>query len=97
MTLAPDELMAAAEAETGLTDYGSDSFRAGLERLTEALRSEAQLSELGSDIMRMRLIGHLANRLRVHDTVKRLTPRSKTGRSVRPSSSSACPGPGRRP
>ena len=50
MTLAPDELMAAAEAETGLTDYGSDSFRPGLEHLTEALRSEAQLNELGSDI-----------------------------------------------
>ena len=42
MTLAPDELMAAAEAETGLTDYGSDSFRPGLEHLTEALRSEAR-------------------------------------------------------
>ena len=65
------ELMAAAEAETGLTDYGSDSFRPGLERLTEALRSEAQLSELGSDIMRMRLVGHLASRLQVNDTVKR--------------------------
>ena len=71
MTLAPDELMAAAEAETGLTDYGSDSFRPGLEHLTEALRSEAQLNELGSDIMRMRLVGHLASRLQVHDTVKR--------------------------
>ncbi len=63
--------MAAAEAETGLNDYGSDSFRPGLEHLTEALRSEAQLNELGSDIMRMRLVGHLASRLQVHDTVKR--------------------------
>ena len=29
------------------TDFGGDSFRAGLEHLTEALRSEADLTELG--------------------------------------------------
>ena len=71
MSLQPDQLMAAAEADSGLTDYGDDSFRIGLERLTDALDREAQLSDLGSDIMRMRLVGHLASRLQVHDTVKR--------------------------
>src|ERR1019366_2200270 len=70
VTLAPDELMAAAESETGLTDYGSDSFRPGLEHLTDALEHEAQLTELGHDIMRMRLVGHLPSRLQVQDTVK---------------------------
>jgi hypothetical protein len=62
--------MAAAESETGLTDYGSDSFRPGLEHLTDALEHEAQLTELGHDIMRMRLVGHLSSRLQVQDTVK---------------------------
>jgi hypothetical protein len=69
MTLAPDELIDAAEAETGLTDFGGDSFRIGLERLTAAMREESDLSELGAEIMRMRLTGHLAARLRVVDTV----------------------------
>jgi hypothetical protein len=71
VSLHPDQLMAAAEAESGLTDYGDDSFRTGLERLTEALEREARLSDLGADIMRMRLVGHLGSRLRVQDTITR--------------------------
>jgi hypothetical protein len=67
--LVADELVAAAEAETGLTDFGGDSFRLGLENLTTALAEEADLSELGSEIMRMRLTGHLTARLRVVETV----------------------------
>jgi hypothetical protein len=68
MSLTPAELMAAAEAQTGLDDYGSDSFRPGLVRLTDALNKEADLNELGTEIMRMRLVGHLASRLAVQDT-----------------------------
>jgi sulfotransferase family protein len=71
MSLAPDELVEAAEEETGLTDFGSDSFREGLLRLTTALTEEAGLSELGAEIMRMRLTGLLSARLRVVDTVLR--------------------------
>jgi hypothetical protein len=71
LSLSPDELMAEAESGTGLADYGSDSFRPGLERLTDALNREAQLNELGADIMRMRLVGHLSSRLQVQDTVTR--------------------------
>lgn len=71
MSLTPDGLAAAAVAETGLDDFGGDSFRAGLERLTDALESEAQLSPLGAEILRLRLVGHLCSRLRIHDTYLR--------------------------
>jgi hypothetical protein len=70
MSLAPDELVDAAITETGLTDFGGDTFRLGLERLSDALENEAQMSPLGTDIMRMRMVGHLASRLRVVDTVR---------------------------
>jgi hypothetical protein len=69
VSLEPGDLMAAAESETGLSDYGSDSFRDGLERLTDALNTEADLHDMGDTIMRMRLQGHLATRLLVQDTV----------------------------
>jgi hypothetical protein len=71
VSLHPEELMAAAESETGLSDYGSDSFRDGLERLTDALNTEADLNEMGHTIMGMRLQGHLATRLQIQDTVTR--------------------------
>jgi hypothetical protein len=70
MKLVPDELVAAARAETGLSDFGGETFRLGLTRLTDALRDEADLSPLGTEIMGMRLTGHLAARLRVTDTVR---------------------------
>ena len=70
MSLAPEALMAAAESETGLSDYGSDSFREGLDRLTAALEGEAELNEMGLEIMRQRLVGHLARRLGVHETIR---------------------------
>src|SRR5689334_16279487 len=41
------ELMAQARAETGLDDFGDDSFREGLERLVRALRREAPLNAIG--------------------------------------------------
>jgi hypothetical protein len=69
MSLSADELIAAALAETGLSDFGGDSFRAGLDRLTDALSTEAELSPLGHEIMGMRLQGHLASRLQIQETV----------------------------
>jgi len=40
----PAELMATARAQTGLDDFGDDSFREGLDALVRALRAEAPLS-----------------------------------------------------
>ena len=68
MNLSPSGLMAEAERETGLNDYGSNSFSEGLERLCDALANEAALSELGETILGMRLVGHLSARLLVTKT-----------------------------
>lgn len=57
-------LIAAACKKTGLTDFGDASFRSGLEILTRSLDTEAQLHPVGRLIMRQRLIGLLAVRLK---------------------------------
>ncbi|HXQ60050.1 MAG TPA: sulfotransferase [Acidimicrobiales bacterium] len=66
-----DALVAAAVTETGLEDFGGDSFRQGLDRLVEALGREAAVTPLGEEILRMRLGMLLANRLRIEDVYHR--------------------------
>jgi hypothetical protein len=61
------DLIAEVVEQTGLDDFGDDSFREGLERLVEALAAEAALTELGEDILKLRLRMLLTNRLRVED------------------------------
>jgi hypothetical protein len=68
--LRASELVDEAVSETGLSDFGGDSYREGLERLTDALRSEGELSEMGEQILGLRLRGALSSRLRVEDTYK---------------------------
>jgi hypothetical protein len=63
-SLDAEALIAAARKKTGLTDFGDASFRNGLEVLTRALDTEAQLHPLGRLIMRQRLIGLLVVRLK---------------------------------
>jgi hypothetical protein len=66
-----DELLDAARAETGLDDFGDDSFREGLEILTGALRTEARLSARGDAALQRMITGKLAQRLQVEDWYKR--------------------------
>ncbi len=66
-----DELLEIARTETGLADFGDDSFREGLEILVRALREEAQLNEIGEFAIRQRIIGHLGQRLQVEDWYRR--------------------------
>jgi hypothetical protein len=66
-----DELLDAARAETGLDDFGDDSFREGLEILTRALRTEARLSVKGDAALQRMVTGKLAQRLQVEDWYKR--------------------------
>lgn len=68
MTLRAEDLVAEAVAATGLEDFGGDSFRDGLARLTDALAAEADLHELGQAILAMRLRSLLVNRLRIEAT-----------------------------
>lgn len=63
----PLQLLEAAEAETGLSDWGDPSFREGLDVYCDALTEEARLNELGTVAIQANLHGQLTNRLRVVD------------------------------
>jgi len=62
-----EELCEAAAAQTALTDFGSPTFRDGLERLLDGLRNEARLNEIGQMIAPAGLGSYLVNRLQVVD------------------------------
>ena len=65
------DLMAAAERQTGLDDFGPDSFREGLEILVRSLGDEARLNAAGEAVLYPRIIGHLNQRLQVEDWHRR--------------------------
>lgn len=65
-SLDPESLIAAARRKTGLQDFDDESFREPLAVLTESIEAEAGLHPLGRFVMRDRLVGLLATRLRVH-------------------------------
>ena len=67
----PGELMASAVARTGLTDFGDDYFREGLEILVKALREEARLNDRGERFVYARIAGHLRQRLEIEDWYRR--------------------------
>ena len=57
-----DDLIAAATTQTGLEDFGEDSFREGLEILVRSLRTEARLNSTGEAVIYLRL-GVLPNQV----------------------------------
>ena len=60
-------LVARARADTGLDDFGEDTWQEGLGRLLDSLLSEARLSEVGVHIAAAMIVGDLTSRLRVTD------------------------------
>jgi sulfotransferase family protein len=68
---ASQDLMAEATAQTGLDDFGDDSFREGLEVLVRSLRDEARLNAGGEAFLYPRIVGHLVQRLQVEDWYRR--------------------------
>jgi hypothetical protein len=66
-----DEVMDQAAAQTGLTDFGDDSFTEGLDVLLSALRNEAHLNGRGEAFLRQRIVGYLTQRLQVEDWFRR--------------------------
>jgi Sulfotransferase family len=68
-----DELtvMRAAVDQTGLCDFGDDSFREGLGILLSSLQEEAHLNARGYGFFYQRIVGHLAQRLQVEDWYRR--------------------------
>jgi hypothetical protein len=61
----PDALIAAAERETGLSDWGGDEFREPLNRIAVAAAEESRLTEAGAQRLTDRVRTHLRNRLRL--------------------------------
>jgi hypothetical protein len=63
--LDPERAVEQATEQTGLSDLGPDSWRDGLTRLVHALRTEADLNDLGVAVVSGELSGYLADRMRV--------------------------------
>ncbi len=82
-SLEESSLLEAAEARTGLLDYGEPSFREPLRHLLRSIESEARLHPVGRFITRERLVGTLANRMRVTEAL-RAEPAIAKGRVVAP-------------
>ncbi len=61
------EFIDQARSQTGLEDFGSDTFREGLEIYCESAFSEASLSDLGVAAVSNAVVTGLSNRLRVVD------------------------------
>lgn len=62
-----EELIEAAVADTGCSDFDGDEWREGLDRLLHALEVEANLHELGHEIANAQIKGSLCTRLRIID------------------------------
>ena len=69
--LSAERLIAAAAAKTGLEDFGGDEFREPLQRLVEALNTEAKLSETGATLAGKSIASALGNRLLIQDYITR--------------------------
>ena len=65
------ELIAHATAQTGLDDFGGDSFREGLEILARSFATEARLNATGEAVIYPRLVRALGQRLQVEDWYRR--------------------------
>lgn len=61
----PDALIAAAERETGLSDWGGEEFREPLRRIAIAAAAESRLTEVGARHLTDRVRTILRNRLRL--------------------------------
>lgn len=62
-----DELLQAARDQTGLSDFGGDDYIEPLERLVEALNTEAQLNDFGLMRAQMTINAGLTSRLKIVD------------------------------
>ena len=66
------ELLATAQERTGLTDFGDDSFREGLERLVaRAARRRRRSTPIGEVVLPELIVKHLAQRLQIEDWYRR--------------------------
>ncbi len=66
-SLVSQQLMEQAAQETGLSDFGPDGFRDGLEAYCQSAATEAQLNELGEMAVSAFVTENLRRRLRIID------------------------------
>lgn len=62
-----DELIQRAQAETGLANFGGDSWREGLEVLVRSALTDGRFTEFGEQLFYGGLARTLANRLQIED------------------------------
>jgi len=65
-----EKIIAAASAQTGLTDIGDPSCLDGLQRLLDAYASEARFTERGSALAHADLVTYMAIRMKVEGWLK---------------------------
>jgi Sulfotransferase family len=70
MRFSADALVAEACEQTGLSDFGGDYYGEGLDRLIDAINSEADLNETGELIQHASLVNLLACRLSIEETYR---------------------------
>lgn len=66
-----ESLLSEAQRQTGLSDWGDESFRVPFQILLKSLNREANLHFVGRSALRQRLLRLLVNRLRIQDHIKR--------------------------
>lgn len=71
MELDAEELIQTARRDTGLDDFGGDSFREGLGIFTDSLKREGHLSSAGQAMARGMITKLLGNRLQIEDWYRR--------------------------
>ena len=69
--LTPDKLIATAKKETGLSDFGEDSFLEPMHLMIQALEEEAELNPVGRFMNRMNIVRLLKGRLYAEDLLAR--------------------------
>lgn len=62
-----ETFLARAREDTGLGDFGDESFLEGLETLILSLQREARLNAVGEQVLSGRILEHLKQRLQVED------------------------------
>ena len=66
-----NSLLASAREQTGLTDFGDDSFLIPMRKLLQALEQEASLNPVGRFMNRTSIVRILKNRLYVQDLLRK--------------------------
>jgi hypothetical protein len=66
-----EALLTQARRRTGLSDFGDESFREGLERLVTSVNDENDLNDFGAGAFRELVLHALVNRLEIEDWYRR--------------------------